>query len=266
MNPGWQRVNRQFKCPACGRPDWCLYWPDRNLVLCMRLASGRPAKNGGWYHQYDSGAAPPPARPTQTSLAAFNMADYCEWKGRNNAPVHAQKYLNSLGCDPTAWYRLGAVWADTYRAWAIPMRDGREMIIGIQLRYLDGSKRAVKGSKNGLFIPDQPASGFALICEGASDTAAALTFGYFAIGRQSCAGGGDMLASALRQLAVKQIAFVTDNDEPGVNGAQRVSEALRLSYCFVMPPAKDLREFISNGGTRPAMDCLLRAAIWRKNV
>jgi len=226
----------------------------------MRVQSNLPLKNGGWLHK-DTGPVPIVLRPV-TGQSTFSCQQYFDWKGRNNAPLAADRYLDSLGCERRAWQLLGIVWADTYKAWAIPMRDASEQMIGVQLRYLDGSKRAVKGSRNGLFIPTQPAGGFALICEGASDTVAGLTLGYYAIGRHSCGQGSDMLQALLLRKSIKIIAFIIDNDEAGVQGAKRVSAEIKLPSVMVIPPAKDLREFVQEGGTRSILDSMMGQAIW----
>lgn len=263
MNHQWLRVNRQQPCVVCGKDHWCLYSPELNLVLCMRVQSERLAKNGGWLHPLDGKHKIIPVRhdPAPT---LFRPQVYFEWKSANNTPMEAQQYLNGLGVDPHAWYRLGACWAAPHKAWAFPMQDGNGEIIGVQLRYLDGSKRAFKGSKNGLFVPDQPASGFALVCEGASDTAAAISMGYYAVGRQSCSGSIDMLRDLCERKGIKELAFVSDNDHPGVNGAMKASETISLPHVFVIPPAKDLREFYQSGGNRDMLNCLIQQSIWRQ--
>lgn len=33
---GWHPVNKANPCPACGKPDWCAWSPDRKRLRCMR--------------------------------------------------------------------------------------------------------------------------------------------------------------------------------------------------------------------------------------
>jgi len=60
-------------------------------------------------------------------------------------------------------------------------------IIGIRRRLPNGRKISLTSSKTGLFIPaDLSPEGLLLICEGPTDTAAALDLGFAAIGRPNC--------------------------------------------------------------------------------
>lgn len=49
-----QRVNRRFRCPICGKASWCGFGP--RYVVCMRVPSDRPTRNGGWIHELDPAA------------------------------------------------------------------------------------------------------------------------------------------------------------------------------------------------------------------
>src|SRR6185295_4140079 len=102
-------------------------------------------------------------------------------------PTHGlSTFAATLGVKSEALEALGCAWAEPYRAWAFPMRNGDRNVIGIRLRNDAGHKWAVKGSKQGLFSPSYPASQTGFICEGPTDTAAALSIGLWAIGRPSC--------------------------------------------------------------------------------
>lgn len=260
----WIRVNKERPCPQCGHQDWCTYCPELHLSCCMRLQNRRPAKNGGWLYQYEPGDKPPgPIIPKRHT--PFSASRYYGWKERNGATVEAQKYLNGLGCDPDAFQRLGATWAPEFGSWAFPMRSADKTIIGIQLRRLDGQKRAVTGSKNGLFISSEPANGRVLICEGASDTAAALTLGFYALGRQSCQAQAEMINDFIKREQIQEAVLISDNDDPGVDGGKRLSQSLAVKYCVVIPPAKDLRAFVQAGGTRELMLDMIGQCVWRKN-
>lgn len=260
----WIRVNKEHPCTVCGRTDWDSYCPELRLACCMRLQNNRPARNGGWLYHYEPGNKPPgPIVPRRHT--PFSPSRYYEWKQRNNAPVDAQKYLNGLGCDPVAFYRLGVAWASEYGAWAFPMRDSQKNIIGVQLRRLDGQKRAVTGSHNGLFLSSDPANALALICEGVTDTAAALSLGFYALGRQSCQAQSEMVNDFLKREGIQEVVLISDNDDPGVDGGKRLSQSLAVKYCVVIPPAKDLRAFVQSGGTRELLLDMIGQCVWRKN-
>jgi hypothetical protein len=160
------------------------------------------------------------------------------------------------------------------------MRDGDNKIIGIHLRADDGSKKAVTGSRNGLFIPQIKPEKVAYLPEGASNTAALLTMGFYAIGRPSCNSGGEMLKVALKRLGVTRIVIVADNDclktapdgrtfRPGQDGAKKLKKELGLmSVIFTPPnPLKDVRDLLKNLGIESARNYITNSVsqkIWTK--
>lgn len=191
----------------------------------------------------------------------FNPEIYWRWVAHGDPPIEARHAIKRLGCDWSAFARLGMVWAKEYQAWAFPMKDAVKNIIGIQLRRINGEKRAVKGSRNGLFIPNQPMSSIILLCEGASDTAAALTLGFYAIGRQSCTGQADLIKEFCRINSIKEVIIVSDADDPGTKGAMALARSMMVDLRIVVPPTKDLREFVNVGGDRATLDNLIRQTV-----
>ena len=143
-----------------------------------------------------------------------------------------------------------------------PMRDGDGRIMGLRVRYASGLKAAVKGSRNGLFIPkDLPAECVLLICEGLTDTAAALDLGFAAVGRPSCNTGTEML---IRFAGGRDVAIVGDSDPPGRVGAEGLARALALHCASVRtlyPPdgAKDLRAWKTAGLSRAELNAKIKA-------
>lgn len=117
---------------------------------------------------------------------------------------------------------------------------------------MNGRKVSIMSSKMGLFIPsDLPTKGLLLICEGASDTAAALDLGFVAIGRPSCNSKVEMTANFARGRAV---VIVSDNDEVGKIGSKKLARALSLicpDVKVIFPPygIKDLRQWFKAGLT-----------------
>jgi hypothetical protein len=208
------------------------------------------------------------------------------------------KLAHDLGVDCDSLIDLEVGWNKPDKAWAIPMRDGDNKIIGIHLRSGDGSKKAVTGSRNGLFIPQIEPQSPAYICEGASNTASLLTMGFYAIGRPSCNSGGEMLKVALKRLGVSRIVVVADNDEikyppccfckgdgcedcewtgknkskgfyPGQDGAKKLKKELGLSSVIFTPPnpIKDVRQLLQKLGVESARNYITSSVsqkIWTK--
>jgi hypothetical protein len=132
------------------------------------------------------------------------------------------------------------------------MRNPSGQIIGIRVRFPSSAKAAVPGSRQGLFIPcGLPIDGPLLICEGPTDTGAALDLGCAVIGRPSCTGGMTMAVTISRG---REVVIVGDNDTPGRRGAESLATVL-TPYCrtvrTIYPPdgIKDLRQWRRAGMT-----------------
>jgi DNA primase len=123
-------------------------------------------------------------------------------------------------------------------------------LVGIRMRGTDGRKWAIKGSKQGLFIPkDLPENKVLFICEGPTDTAAMLDLGFAAVGRPSCLGATDLIAEIANK---RHVIVVADGDTPGKDGASRLAYAIRnIAYKvgIVSPPGdyKDVRAWYRGG-------------------
>jgi hypothetical protein len=163
------------------------------------------------------------------------------------------------------------------RAWAFPARDGERQLIGIAIRSDSGKKYMVPGSKQGLFIPaDREKYNQLLICEGASDTAAALDLGFDAVGRPNCRLGTEMLVALCGRYQPRRVAIVADRDPPrtdghsqGEDGARELADRLaqiHIDVRVILPPApiKDLRAWKVAGANREAVLAAIDAAPqWR---
>ena len=163
------------------------------------------------------------------------------------------KLADDLGVTTTSLRRLGI--GNNGSAWSFPMFDDQGRVRGIRLRARDGSKYAVKGSREGLFLPSElePVDRI-LVCEGPTDTAAMLDLGFEAIGRPSCTGGADLVERFVRTIRVDDVAIIADEDEVGRKGAYSLGARLRLicSVVRVVTPgneAGDARAWV-NGGAR----------------
>ena len=101
------------------------------------------------------------------------------------------------------------------------------------------------------------------VCEGPTDTAAAVELGLFAVGRPNCCCGGTEIKVYARRHAVSRVVVISDNDKPGLDGARKVGGELKLPFAIYVPPAKDLREFVRLGGTRVMIENTLKGTVWQ---
>lgn len=272
--PGWSRVNRQHPCCICGKADWCGTSPDGTLACCMRVKSGRPARNGGWLHRIADAPpqsaprlhVPPPRAP---SRRAIDWAALLRRFGRDTAAAEVERLAASLGVSPNSLRRLGVVWAAPHRAWAFPMCNDKHETIGIRLRAESGRKWAVANSHNGLFWPDDlVGTGPLLLAEGPTDVAALLDLGYDSVGRPSCAGAVEMVVEVVQHLRRQDVVVVADTDRPGIDGADRLARAVTDAGYRpkVIRPVqgKDARAWVQAGATRAVVDTVIASALyWR---
>jgi len=273
----WKRVTRQEPCPVCMKPDWCGVSADGAWCVCMRAESGHASKNGGWLHRLKDAPPPPKFRPPPTrcknplaSLASYHAALRLRWDW-----VWLDGLALSLGVDTYALERLQPAYDLANRAFAFPMRDGGGAVTGIRLRDCVGRKWAVRGGCDGLFYdPAMTAANELAVCEGPTDTAAALTLGLAAAGRPSCSSGVDALRVLVRRLGCRKVTVVADHDGakrrpdgsawfPGVQGARSLAAVLGRMTRIVVPPAKDLRAWLIEGATREDYEALANSATWR---
>jgi hypothetical protein len=188
---------------------------------------------------------------------------------RDTRPAEVERLAAVLSVSSSSLFRLGIVWAAPHRAWAFPMYDGKRQVIGIRLRAEDGRKWAIAGSHNGLFWPSNLAgTGPLLVGEGPTDTAALLDLGYDALGRPSCAGAVEMVVEVVHRLGRRDVVVVADTDGPGIDGADRLAQALTQAgrWPKVIRPlqGKDARAWLQAGATRAVVDAVIASALyWR---
>lgn len=260
----WFRVNKEAPCRVCKKPDWCT-WTEDGAACCMRVKSDRPMKNGGWLHKLKDEAPvyhAPVKAAAQPELDAQGLLSFWrkELKGTQLVGM-----AGKLGVDPISLYLLGIAWADVHQAWAFPMKDDAGKTIGIRLRNDEGKKWAVRGSRQGLFIPEKltPQSQL-FIVEGPTDCAAALTLGFYAVGRPSCLGCEEFCNQFIKRNKIRNVVIVADNDGPGMRGAERLQQSLKVTSCLWIPPTKDLREYIQQGGDGLTIQSAIRNLIWNQ--
>jgi len=128
-------------------------------------------------------------------------------------------------------------------------------IVGIRIRHESGKKWAVRGSKAALFIPSgMRRDGPLIVCEGPTDTAAMLDLGYDAIGRPSCRGCHEYVATMGKG---RDVVIVADEDGPGRDGANELARAIRwqCKTTKIIEPngRKDAREWVKRKTTNRAV-------------
>ena len=256
-----RRVSREHRCPACNHDTWCLLG-DKGYI-CMRMQSNiqKTFKGGeiGWFHTYNGELPklPQPFREAPSINARKLLKEWSAPWNRKRMPDLAGKLgvsiesLEALECTHSPWSH----------AWGFPMKDGYGNYIGIRIRHEDGKKWAQPGSQAGIFIPKLPVPRRILVVEGPTDTAAALTFGYYAIGRPSCSGGVHHIMAFVRRCHVHEVVIVADNDDPGIRGGNDLQRMLPVASCLLLLPTKDLREFLRIGD-RSTIDAMIDQLVW----
>jgi hypothetical protein len=221
----------------------------------MRVESPKPLRNGGWLHRLRDRDNRHSGRVGHVAVVERRVprdfAQLAERYVRAATNEAVPQLARELGVTPEALRRLHVGWDG--QAWTFPMRSASGCITGIRRRFPTGRKLAVKGSREGLFIPDgRPDAGQLFIAEGPTDTAALLSLSFAAIGRPSCTGG----TAYLLQLANgRDVVIGGDQDSPGRRGAillARELQAVCPSVKVIIPPPglKDIRAWIQAGATR----------------
>lgn len=260
------RVSRVNRCPICNGDTWCLI--GRSVLICMRTVSSKVKnfKGGeiGYIHPHPDPNNKPVWEPKK------------EWKAPQ---VNARRVLNDWSrANGTAQLRLHVLAHDLHvsvealralectangnpRTWGFPMKDGYGNYIGIRLRNEWGKKWAVLGSQAGIFIPQVPPQKRMFVVEGPTDTAAGLTLGLYTVGRPSCSGGVTHIVDHAKQARVSEVVIISDNDEPGIRGAQDLQRWLKVPSCVLLLPCKDLREFL-RFGDKSTLDSMIEQLVW----
>ena len=177
------------------------------------------------------------------------------------SPAALAEFAAALGVSTPSLVAVGAAWAAPHSAWAFPMCDGYANVVGIRLRNERG-KFAVRGSRQGLFMANVAPQKTLFVCEGPTDTAAAVELNLFAVGRPNCCCGGAEIKVFARRHDCRRVVIISDNDKPGLDGARKVGGELKLPFAVYVPPAKDVREFVRLGGTRAMIENTLNNTIW----
>ena len=264
MTDRWYRVNKKRPCQICKRPDWCTY--QENAACCMRVKSETSMRNGGWLHKTSMPVSY--IAPIRRAIEDKPIDAQAMWQRWFERTDHDQ--LDGLGMllgvDTDCLRAIGCAWS-TFNAWAFPMKSPDGSVIGIRLRNDQGDKWAVKGSKSGLFIPSEYSfvnDRILYLVEGPTDLAAAMTIGLRAFGRAACLGQEGFILNYISRQKIERLVIVTDNDEPGLRGAEKLQSMLSILSCVWIPPTKDIREFVNLGGDYKTMQSILKDTVWTK--
>lgn len=253
-------------CPAHSdrRPSLSIGNGDRGLML--HCFTGCPvdqvrAALGLQNTPYQPYRPTPRYRPVAEPQIDFT-AMFAKWNQETDYHFR-DGFAMTLGVDPENLRSLGFVW--TGKTWAIPMHDANQKIIGMRLRDMNGNQWAVRGSKAGLFLPRglDVLDDTLFICEGATDTAAALTLGLRAVGRPSCIGQEDLINAYVTRNKIRQVVIIADQDGPGLNGARKLQHALTTRSCIVVLPTKDIRDFVVAGGDADMIADIVKDTVWK---
>jgi hypothetical protein len=272
---GWQRVRKGKPCPICDKPDWCLIAADGSAAICARAESAKRCGGAGWLHRLRDDLDQPRRATRYIPLTPGGCSPNLAGLATNfQQAIDAGRLYQlaaCLGLSVESLTALGIGWSRDFRSWSFPMRDAKGAVVGIRLRRLDGSKFAVKGGKEGLFLPATDSTDSRLlVCEGPTDMAALLDLGFGAVvGRPSCSGGIRLLVELVQRQRTADVVIVADGDEPGRRGASNLASVL-VAYVptvkVIAPPAgiKDVRDWLRSGGTKAAVEQAVAAAQARR--
>ena len=257
-----KRVNRNNRCPACDHDTWCLLGED--LFICMRVPSDRKkifvGGEVGYIHGYGNKPIWNPPEKTNAIPVIDAKKVMNEWR-KSYGTSGIEVLADELGVSVKSLTSLETVRTMHPKSWGWPMKTGYGDYIGIRIRNHLGKKWALTGSHAGIFIPQLPVPRRILVVEGPTDTAAALTFGYYAIGRPSCSGGVHHIMAFVRRCHVHEVVIVADNDDPGIRGGNDLQRMLPVASCLLLLPTKDLREFLRIGD-RSTIDAMIDQLVW----
>ena len=204
--------------------------PDGKAAICARVESNNRRGAAGWLHWLDDNRIyiprPLPIRPASqvTEIDWTTRARVCH---HNMTAGQWLELASLLDISTETLTRLRWGWSRQHSCWTVPMRDSAGKVIGIRTRHPDGSKRAIRGSRSGLFYIPGSITSRVVICEGPSDAAALIDVGIDSVvGRPSCSGGADLILQLLQSEQVESVVIVPDADVPGITGAESLATAI----------------------------------------
>lgn len=262
------RLRKPIICGGCGKPDFCMVNELGTEFLCMRVQSPKSIsmKDGSVGYIHKANGAPveykpepvrrePPPEYIKELYQILLGETQDEWRNR---------LAEELGVSLVSIKAIGAAWSHRKQAWAFPMRDGTGTVVGIRLRGGNGKKWAIFGSRNALFVPADIYIGqTTYLVEGPTDTCAGVTIGLKVIGRPSCSAGVPDILEFIKANKIRKLVIISDNDKPGLDGAEVLAHHLPIDSLTLTLPVKDLRAFVKHGGTATTLRSLEKSMTWR---
>ena len=209
-------------------------------------------------------------RPLEEPLEDIGCSGkgFFSWKERHESfrrslrPESLASFAEKLGVSVESLEAL-EVGFDRHQ-YTFPMKSADGEIVGIRTRPLKGGKLTMAGGSLGLFIPTGVTPrNLEAICEGESDTAAALSLGCSAIGLPGAGQATAEVVTFAERCRVRVPCVLADSDIVGRQAAEDLAQALnaRGVACRTLCPPEpfgDLREWLI--GAKLAAE-KLRAAI-----
>lgn len=298
MKEGWKRYRVQEKCPVClhggkmGHCSGCCYAGPLEsplAVLCLRVQEGslKEAQGGmGWVHRLRDDENRPrmaPQKPKQKPIASPGLSAMALRAESEISEIRVSYLAETLGVSEDSLRRLRVGWIDEYldeptgevipvNGWSFPMVGDGKSVIGIRTRGLNGSKRSIRGSINGIFVARglEP-TGPLVVVEGPTECAAFMDWGFSVIGRPSNTAGLDYIVAYVKRFLPRRPVIIARNADAAGSDAERLtlmgvhtlSEALvkQKACCDVSviypPHTKDFRDMKIEGSTRSDIEELI---------
>lgn len=271
-SPVAKRFNTASKsCPVCGNHSKGCSATEDGMHMCRgesrqgwrKISRGPDAAGFEHYRREDDPgperngnhkSEPPPQKDWHTVAVRF---------ARNLTPELRADLAGRLGLPVTAFDMYPLVGYagqdDAGPIFSFAEYDGRGRVVGISLRYGDGSKKMMTGSRRGLTVPTNwdAGTGGVFLAEGATCPPSGTLCGLSMIGRPSNTGGIGDTADLLRDFPKERPVYVvSENDQkedgrwPGKEGAERtageLSKRLNRQIKILYPPAgfKDVRAWV----------------------
>lgn len=250
-----------FHCfGCCSRGDVFSYIMQRDGCTFMEAVD---KLSGGSFKSVTPMVYRPKMKPEEPQMPRDYFTNMLLSMNREDSAAQVMDLSAKLGVTFDSLWDLQARWSPKDNAFAFPMVDHQRVAIGIRLRDWNGKKWAVKGSKQGLFVPHIKPGNDLYVTEGPTDCAALLSMGLFAIGKAAAMQGPEEIVKFIQKHRIQRVIVIADNDDAGLKGATKLIDVCPVPCCELVLPAKDAREFYRNGGTSELVNNLVQNSVWR---
>ena len=162
----------------------------------------------------------------------------------NNGKLHSDKLLELAdSLDLPLWTLVQLGLGYDGKAYTFPVHNADEEIIGIALRFPDGSKRMVRGSEVGIYLGNgvldvswMRIRNRLVICEGATDLATMVRIYSTAIGMFNNETPIEVVYNYILKHKPAETIIFPDGDTPGVSGANKLARKIMdITHVKVFP-------------------------------